>query len=742
MGDTEEEAPLLGRVLAGKLRLDARIAAGAMGEVYRARHLALDKDVAVKTIRPDRGPNPEISERFIREARTASRLNHPNSVVVLDFGQDSDGLLYLAMELLDGQTLLEALYERGRLPLREACFFMGQVLAGLAAAHDKGVLHRDIKPSNMMLVPTQDDDGHPSVQVKVLDFGLAKFADSADTLAGGGERRLIGTPLYMSPEQAVSETLDERSDLYACGVVFFEMLVGRPPFEAERAVSVLMKHCAAPIPRASDLVAGLPKEVDEVLFRALDKDRDHRFQSARAFRSAVLELMHLEMPVAEHPPPPSRDTSYFLKPSSTGPYDRVPRSNIVRTPLPPTVEASLMVGDDLELPIENAIEDPTHTPVPSIALAEASQPGSLESEVPDTLDLLPEPTTDSETLLPPMRIYQPDIQGRPTADARFLWERYQLSPHRRPPHRGFWLLDAERNQVGPLTFDELCVALRLEALDGALDRSLVSADPRPELWCPAPELLRILASTGVGQTIAPAAVADGGGAGWIDPTSVPGLLVRASLAEMTGRLIFASTTAAKTTFFEVHLVSGRPTQVDTNELSLQLPSILVARGALSEDDLPLLVVDAIKHRNNLELSARRLAGAELDEQRGAVMRRRLRHLLKMTEGTWVLDPAYRPVDRRAFAPSLQSILPRLVRDALSRAALEAALRPHLGRPLAALEGIEDYVDTLGFTSGERTIAEELLAAARLEDALPLQEELRKAYLTVAFLLISSARRPI
>ena len=741
MGDIERAPVEVGRILADRLRLDVRLASGAMGEVWRARHIGLDKDVAVKLLRSDRRPDPTISERFIREARTASRLNHPNSVAVLDFGLAAEGQLYLAMELLDGETLAATLRERARLPLPEACFLLGQVLAALAAAHEKGVLHRDIKPSNIMLVPTQDDDGHPSVQVKVCDFGLAKFSDARETLSGsGGDRRIIGTPLYMSPEQAVSEPLDERSDLYACGVVLFEMLVGEPPFQADRAVSVLMQHCAAPVPRVSERVEGLDPAVDALVERALEKEREHRFQSARAFRAAVLGLTEARSPSPQSAPAPTvRETSYFLGPGSTAGRARTRRAETPTRPRPPSVEAATLLRADMDtaLPIEGPVESRA-----------GGRPWDVtrSDEIP-SIDVVVDPpegvadqTLEGAGLVPPMRVPSSIEPGPASVDARFLWERYALSPHRRPPTRGFWLLDGQKNRVGPLTYDELCVALRLEAHDGVLGESRVAADPQGRMLRPASALLTTLRSTAVGRLRAPESTNPDAPSGWVDPITIPALLVRMSIEEVTGRLILASTKAAQPYFFEVHAVAGRPTIIETNDLSLQLPAILISRGALREEDLPLLVHDAWTHDTTLETSARRLTGLEIEEHRDGVMLRRLRRLLMMLDGTWTLDTQFVPIERRPFSQSLLSTLPRMIGDGLSSEFIESALLPHLGRALGARHGISETVERLGFTSRERTIAEELLSAPRITDALPAQGELRKAYATVAYILVASTRR--
>ncbi|HEY8088714.1 MAG TPA: serine/threonine-protein kinase, partial [Polyangiaceae bacterium] len=223
---------LVGRTIAGKFLVQDVLGAGAMGAVYRARQVALDKTVAIKVLHGEHADDPAFAARFQREAKAASRMNHPNSMQVIDFGQEPDGLLYIAMEYLDGRSLHRVLREDPRLrPARMGDIVM-QTLAALAAAHDMGVVHRDLKPENIMVLLGADDDGRARDIVKVCDFGIAKITDSR-AYKGTGDRDsnapvttagfLVGTPEYMSPEQGRGDKLDARSDIYSMGVVLFEL---------------------------------------------------------------------------------------------------------------------------------------------------------------------------------------------------------------------------------------------------------------------------------------------------------------------------------------------------------------------------------------------------------------------------------------------------------------------------------------------------------------------------------------
>lgn len=266
---------LIGTTIAGRYTLTAKIGAGGMGVVYKATQGAVERDVAIKVLLPELVDDESLVARFHLEAKAASRLVHPNTITVFDFGQHED-LLFIAMEFLEGQSLSRVL-QQGPLPPARVVKIMLQALRSLAEAHTKGVIHRDIKPDNLFLTKLGDESDF----VKVLDFGVAKLHGSQQkTLTQAG--MIFGTPTYMSPEQARCQPLDPRSDIYALGVLMYEMLLGQCPFTAEEPVGLLLKHVTEPPPSFDELRPDLqiPKPIEAVVMKALEKDRDARYQTA------------------------------------------------------------------------------------------------------------------------------------------------------------------------------------------------------------------------------------------------------------------------------------------------------------------------------------------------------------------------------------------------------------------------------------------------------------------------------
>jgi len=274
--------PRLGTLLDDRYLLLSSLGEGGMGTVYQARHVLMDKPVAIKLIHAELAHIADITKRFEREARSSSRLSDPHCITVTDFGSAEDGSLFLVMELLDGESLADRLERDGKLPVADALRIAGQILKGLAHAHDQGVVHRDLKPENVMLVTHGDEIDF----VKILDFGIAKLASGSagESLTRSGV--VFGTPKYLSPEQALGDEVDHRADLYAVGVIIYEMLVGKTPYAADTAMDTLSLHLTADIPRLADS-GKYPRGLQEVIDHALAKKPAERFADAEEFLAAV-----------------------------------------------------------------------------------------------------------------------------------------------------------------------------------------------------------------------------------------------------------------------------------------------------------------------------------------------------------------------------------------------------------------------------------------------------------------------
>jgi serine/threonine-protein kinase len=286
--------PLIGRTLNGRFSITEAIGVGGMGKVYRAMQAPLDRVVALKVLNPSfpSTKDPGFQQRFLREASLTSKLRHPNTVTVIDYGQTDDGIYYIAMEYLEGRTLAQMLAQSGPLPWSRVISITQQVCRSLREAHSLGIVHRDLKPANIMLLNEADQD-----LVKVLDFGLVKsIAPLAEGEAALNPEitqsgTFLGSPQYMAPEQA-RNVADARSDIYSLGVVMYQMLQGRPPFIARDHLELIFSHCKEPPPPFNSLRPHIPVpwEIESVVMRCLEKDPARRFQTMdemlEAMRSA------------------------------------------------------------------------------------------------------------------------------------------------------------------------------------------------------------------------------------------------------------------------------------------------------------------------------------------------------------------------------------------------------------------------------------------------------------------------
>jgi serine/threonine protein kinase len=332
---------LLGAVIDDRFQVLEKLGEGGMGAIYKARQISVDRVVALKILLHDQRGDPISVERFRHEAYLASRLKHPNAIVIHDFGQTVDGLLYIAMEFLGGETLKQRLRRVGPLKIDGAVKIMTQTLRTIAEAHRMGMVHRDLKPDNVFLTEMEGDRDF----VKVLDFGIAKLTAVQDGVEGyqGGltmAGKIYGTPNYMSPEQIRGKPVEPQSDLYSLGIIFYELLAGRLPFVAPTPVEVMMAHLRDLPPALRSLRPEINVELERTVLRALEKDRRARYQSADEFLEA-LENYKFNSGFYAVPAQLAARAGRVSSQPDTRPTDE----NVSR-PVPPPAESLLDPADD------------------------------------------------------------------------------------------------------------------------------------------------------------------------------------------------------------------------------------------------------------------------------------------------------------------------------------------------------------------------------------------------------------
>jgi serine/threonine protein kinase len=388
--------PLLGRVLDGRYTIQEKLGQGGMGAVYRGSQHSVGREVAIKLVTPQLVSDSDVIKRFLREAKLASRLSHPNAVAVLDFGQTDDGLFYLVMELVTGRTLDQVVKQEKKLKPERVVRIGMQVCDALEGAHALQIVHRDLKPANIMLL-TQGRD-----LVKVLDFGLAKSLapdQTSTTMTNAGA--LLGTPAFMPPELALGQSCDGRADLYSLGCILFLLGSGRLPFVSESAHELIAMHGMQPAPP----MAGVPSQLAEVIDRMLEKDPKNRYQSAAENREALeaaLDAHRIMTPV-------SGVSRVSLEAPAANPAASNPNATAVgvgvpsRTPIPGRASAaspaagtpipgamtsgaaaqrSMRSAAEMELVSSDTMVAPSSPPVAALASAVSTSPARKKSRAP------------------------------------------------------------------------------------------------------------------------------------------------------------------------------------------------------------------------------------------------------------------------------------------------------------------------------------------------------------------------
>lgn len=271
--------PLIGKTIGGRYRLIQRLGTGGMSSVYLARHVLIDRLMAIKTLRRDLAQDPVQRDRFIREARAVNRINHANIVEITDFGESEDGLVYLVMEYVPGESLLKSM-SHGAFPTMRALEIAEQAGSALARAHQMGVIHRDLKPENMILMALRGQGGEERDFLKILDFGIAKITDAPSLT---GSQQIFGTPGYIAPEYIQSTAIDGRADLYSLGVILYELVTSALPFDYEYPGDLLVKHVTEPPIRLTARKADVPLAMEAFVLKCLAKNPDERFRDAFHF---------------------------------------------------------------------------------------------------------------------------------------------------------------------------------------------------------------------------------------------------------------------------------------------------------------------------------------------------------------------------------------------------------------------------------------------------------------------------
>lgn len=397
--------PIIGSDVGG-YRVKGRLGAGGMGIVYEGEQTIIGKKVAIKVLKGEVADNPDVVKRLVAEARAVNSVGHRNIIDVFGFAELPNGRQAIIMELLEGESLEQLLAQHRTMPLTEVLVVLDEMLAALAAAHAAGVIHRDLKPSNVFLCSQPDGSRY----LKLLDFGLAKRAMGLDgTAAQTSEAMVSGTPDYMAPEQARGLAISPRSDIYALGIVAFELLTGRVPFIGATPMDVMVGHVSKPAPRLRTFEPALPVELDELLARMLAKEPEQRPQTIEEVRAALEEVL---VEGGDARPRPSQTKLARL--SGLEP----PRPATPSTPLASVSSTPLPLPEPLPVVVGTALESATHAPAEAVVVGTALESRTAAPAAPPPSSTAPAASPTTTPAMGQARVLRSTPGGLPSVTSR------------------------------------------------------------------------------------------------------------------------------------------------------------------------------------------------------------------------------------------------------------------------------------------------------------------------------------
>jgi hypothetical protein len=607
---------------------------------------------------------------------------------------------------------------------------MLQVLAALGTAHEQGIIHRDIKSANIMVLDRVDDDGEPIEHIKVCDFGLAKILDHDSRVDLGGTTQggtVVGTPAYMSPEQAVGDTVDAKTDVYAAGVAMFEMLTGRVPFRGETPMAILVKQIKDEPPSPRSIVPSIPPAIEAIVLRALNKEREDR-PTARELRKSIGDVL-------KNPPKPGKEAP---PPKAAKP---VPKPKA-----PEPEPASVDLHEEMPLPPRRAARD-TVEELPLDAILGApilgkpvAAPGTPTTD--DLLELVNEAVEEIE-IEGADRDRDRDRGSRPMGERpkraepelehqREIFQTYGIHLKRYAGSHGIWVRDPDERTLGPLDYKDSLQLLKKVAERGKGDRLWLSDG---KVWMNATKFVKL---TGQQAVLRRPPLPDPRGQlyGSLVDTPLPALCAAITREQLTGRIYFKHDNGAEDGRLEIHLVNGAPTFVLSDLLELGLPSMLVSKGLVAEPMLPKLIVDVIGTEKPLaEICAHE--GIDVGKHLSLFMRENLAELVRWRgQGTFSFDATVMPGSVKPLAPSMFSVIPELVYRTSALHELIHAISQWAETPLPRSDHFDEMLKALNLSRQNATIASRFGAPRTIAQTLGGSYE-NKLHLTIAYILVES-----